>query len=73
MAAEMNEAAAPIEREFSTLSDKDFKRALTDVAPHLRAFAFRTGAKRGDKCGHGDALLRLGQFLDVLKKFFHQK
>lgn len=39
MAAEMNEAAAPIEREFSTLSDKDFKRALTDVAPHLRAFA----------------------------------
>ena len=25
--------------EHATLSDKDFKRALTDVAPHLRAFA----------------------------------
>ena len=39
MAVEMNEAAQPVECEYSTLSDKDFKRALTEVAPHLRAFA----------------------------------
>jgi RNA polymerase sigma-70 factor (ECF subfamily) len=32
-------AAEPAEREYSPLSDNDFKRALTEVAPHLRAFA----------------------------------
>ena len=32
-------AAEPAECEYSPLSDNDFKRALTEVAPHLRAFA----------------------------------
>jgi len=39
MAAEMTTTAEPSEREFSPLSDREFKRALTEVAPHLRAFA----------------------------------
>jgi RNA polymerase sigma-70 factor (ECF subfamily) len=39
MAVEVDVAADPVERESHPLSDKDFKRALTEVAPHLRAFA----------------------------------
>ncbi|MBW8752863.1 MAG: sigma-70 family RNA polymerase sigma factor [Sphingomonadales bacterium] len=39
MAAEMNGTAETGERDHEPLSDRDFKRALAEVAPHLRAFA----------------------------------
>src|ERR1044072_2524872 len=39
MAAEMTVAAETTANEYSPLSDKDFKRALPEVHPHLRAFA----------------------------------
>jgi len=39
MAVENTVAIETEEQEHRPLSDKDFKRALTEVAPHLRAFA----------------------------------
>jgi RNA polymerase sigma-70 factor (ECF subfamily) len=39
MAAEMSRTAESGERDYEPLSDRDFKRALAEVAPHLRAFA----------------------------------
>ena len=39
MAVKNAVAAEAGEQEHRPLSDKDFKRALTEVAPHLRAFA----------------------------------
>lgn len=39
MAAEMTVTSDGSEREHRPLSEKDFKRALTEVTPHLRAFA----------------------------------
>lgn len=39
MAPETNVAADQLEGESRPLSDRDFKRALAKVAPHLRAFA----------------------------------
>lgn len=39
MALEMKVAEEQVDGEAHPLSDNDFKRALTEVAPHLRAFA----------------------------------
>jgi RNA polymerase sigma-70 factor (ECF subfamily) len=39
MAVENDVATETSENEHRPLSDRDFKRALTEVAPHLRAFA----------------------------------
>ena len=39
MVVKGNGAAQPMVGEVRPLSDSDFKRALTEVAPHLRAFA----------------------------------